>query len=194
MIIVKNYFCHCRNIRPVERYRRSSASSYCYMMKHILGFLTIKPFQFHSRIELNLAATDENELYNTMIDTIEHKIQTIEDEESGWTFHSVIKLEMHTVAYKPLGGESYIKLPKQIASKKAIINMENTDDKCFLWCVLRALNLRKRDNERIDGDLKSKIDTLNMGNINYPVTLKDINKFEDLPGYSNIGVCLRREL
>ena len=27
MIIVKNFFCHCRNIRPVERYRRSSASS-----------------------------------------------------------------------------------------------------------------------------------------------------------------------
>ena len=121
---------------------------YCYMMKNILGFLTIKPFQFHSRIELNLAATDENELYDTMINTIEHKIQTLEDEDSGWVFHSVIKLEMHTVAYKPLSGESYIKLPKQIASKKAIINMENADDKCFLWCVLRALNLRKRDNER----------------------------------------------
>ena len=29
MIIVKNFFCHCRNIRPVERYRRSSASSLC---------------------------------------------------------------------------------------------------------------------------------------------------------------------
>ena len=28
MIIVKNFLCHCRNIRPVERYRRSSASSY----------------------------------------------------------------------------------------------------------------------------------------------------------------------
>ena len=28
MIIVKNFFCHCRNIRPVERYRRSSASSF----------------------------------------------------------------------------------------------------------------------------------------------------------------------
>ena len=31
-----------------------------------------------------------------------------------------------------------------------------------------------------DGDLKSKINTLNMGNINYSVTLKDIDKFEDL--------------
>ena len=75
---------------------------------------------------------------------------------------------------------NYIKLPKQIADKKAIINMKNEDDKCFFWSVLRALNPVERDNERIDGNLKSKIDTLNMGDINYPVTLKDVSKFEDL--------------
>ena len=35
MIIVKNFFCHCRNIRPVERYRRSSASSSCLQYKSL---------------------------------------------------------------------------------------------------------------------------------------------------------------
>ena len=132
----------------------------------------IKRFEFHSRVELNLAEADENELYGTMIDTIEDKIQTLIAEESGWVFDSVIKLEMHTVAYKPLSGGSYIELPKQIAPKKAIINMKNEDDKCFLWCVLRALNLVKKDNERIDSTLKSKINTLNMGDINLSCKLE----------------------
>ena len=141
----------------------------------------IKPGQYHSRIELNLEATDEDELYETMVDVIEHKIQKHEAEESGWAFHSVVKLEMHTVAYKPLGGGSYIKLPKEIAAKKAVINMKNTDDnKCFLWSVLRALNPVKDHKARIDDKLKSKINTVNMGDIHYPVTLKDINKFEKL--------------
>ena len=58
--------------------------------------------------------------------------------------------------------------------------MKNYDEKCFLWCVLRALNLKDKNNERIDGDLKSKIDTLDMGDIKYPVNLKDIKKFECL--------------
>ena len=152
-----------------------------YMEREVLDIgQVIKRFEFHSRIELNLAETDENELYGTMIDMIENKIQTLEAEASGWTFHSVIKLEMHTVAYKPLNGGSYIELPKQIVTKKAIINMKNEDDKCFLWCVLRALNLVENKNERIDGNLKSKIDTLNMGDINYPVSLKDVSKFERL--------------
>ena len=155
---------------------------HCYMEKTVLELgQSIKPGQYHSHIELNLEATDEDELYEAMIDVIEHKIQTHEAEESGWSFHSVIKLEMHTVAYKPLGGGSYIKLPKEIAIKKAVINMKNTnDDKCFLWCVLRALNPVERDKERIDDKLKSKINTVNMGDIHYPVTLKDVSKFEKL--------------
>ena len=63
----------------------------------------------------------------------------------------VIKLEMHTVAYKPLGGGSYIKLPKEIANKKAVVNMKNTNnEKCFLWSVLRALNPVKDNKARID--------------------------------------------
>ena len=154
---------------------------HCRMEKEVLDFNVIMPFQFHSDIELNLGATDEEELYEKMIGRIEEKIQTLLEEDSGWTFHSVIKLEMHTVVYKPLKGGSYIKLPKEIATKKAVVNMKNTkDDQCFLWCILRALNPVKRDKEIIDGTLKSKIDTVNMGNIHYPVALKDVSKFEKL--------------
>ena len=155
---------------------------YCYMSKYVMDLgEVVRPFQFHSGIELNLEATDEDELYKTMTDTIEHKIQTTQQVESGWSFHSVIKLEMHTVAYKRLGGGSYIKLPKEIANKKAVVNMENTnDEKCFLWSVLRALNPVKDNKARIDDKLKSKINTVNMGDIHYPVTLQDVSKFEKL--------------
>ena len=154
---------------------------HCYMMKIARGKPSLAPFQFHSYIELNLGGTDEAALYRQMIDTIEQKIQLMEAVESRWVFHSVIKLEMYTVVHKPLKGGSYIKLPKEIATKKAVVNMKNTkDDQCFLWCVLRALNPVERDKERIDGKLKSKIDTVNMGDIRYPVSLKDVSKFEKL--------------
>ena len=154
---------------------------HCNMEKETNDGPIIMPFQFHSDIELNLEGTDEEALYRKMIDRIEEKIQLIEAQESGWSFHSVIKLEMHTVVYKPLKGGSYIKLPKEIATKKAVVNMKNTkDDQCFLWCVLRALNPVERDKERIDSKLKSKIDTVNMGDIHYPVALKDVSKFEKL--------------
>ena len=65
-----------------------------------------------------------------------------------------------------------------MADKKAIINPKNKDNKCFLWCVLRALNPRDNHAERVDKELKTKENTLNMEGIEYPVSLKDLNEFE----------------
>ena len=56
--------------------------------------------------------------------------------------------------------------------------MKNQDEKCFMWCVLRALNPKNKNAERIDKDLKSKEDTLNMQGIRYPVNFRDIDRFE----------------
>ena len=50
---------------------------------------------------------------------------------SWWRLHSIIKLEIHTVRYNPLRGENYITLPKELANKKAIINMKNGDNNCL---------------------------------------------------------------
>ena len=49
----------------------------------------------------------------------------------------------------------------------------------FLWCVLRALNPKDNHPERVDKELKEKENTLNMEGTEYPVSLKDLNKFEN---------------
>ena len=133
---------------------------------------------FSSKPEVNLEGTDVDDLYNTMVDLVLETMAKYQRDGSNWTFKSIICLEMHTVVYEPLKGNSYIPLPPKLAQKKAIINMKNEDNKCFTWSVLRALNPRERDNERIDKDLKKKEDSLNMKGIEYPVTLKAIDKFE----------------
>ena len=47
-----------------------------------------------------------------------------------------------------------------------------------MWCVLRALNPKDDHPERVDKELKPKENTLNMEGIEYPVSLKYLNKFE----------------
>ena len=111
-------------------------------------------FAFHSKdLKLVLEGTDISELYNEMADEIEEQIQKVnEDEGSGWKYVSVISLVLHTTRWEPLYGSSYIPLDPYIANKKAIINMKNEDDKCFMWCVLRALYPKNDHPERIDKD------------------------------------------
>ena len=147
-------------------------------------------FAFHSNdLKLVLEGTDISELYDEMADEIEEEIQKVNDSEgSGWTFISVIKLVLHTTKWEPVYGSSYIPLDPYLANKQAIINMKNEDDKCFMWCVLRALYPKNKNAERIDKDLKSKQDIINMNGICYPVSLKAIDRFEHLNPNISISV------
>ena len=152
----------------------------CNMEKNNIstGEVITHKTSFHSKPEVTLEGTDVDDLYNTMVDRVLEAMATFQRDGSNWTFKSIICLEIHTVVYEPLKGNSYIPLPPKLAQKKAIINMKNEDNKCFTWSVLRALNPRERDNERIDKGLKKKEDSLNMTGIAYPVQLNALDKFE----------------
>ena len=143
---------------------------------------TIQEFAFHSKgLKLILEGTDENEIYDEMVEEILEEIDMARDAEgSGWRFEKVEKLVLHTTRWEPVNAGSYIELPQELKNRKAIINMKNQDDKCFMWSVLRALNPKDKNAERIDNDLKNKVDTLNMEGIQYPVSLRGIDRFEHL--------------
>ena len=171
---ILNIFNSNRNIKTI-------LYLHCLMVRQEPGGLpTIKKFAFHSKdLKLVLEGTDVSELYNEMAEEIEEEIQKVQEAEgSGWQFLNVIKLVLHTTRWDPINAGSYIDLPEALKNKHAIINMKNQDEECFKWCVLRALYPKNEHAERIDKDLKSKQDTLNMKGIRYPVNFRDIDRFE----------------
>ena len=180
-----NIFNSNRNIKTI-------LYLHCLMFRisSIMGDKVPQEFAFHSKdIKLVLEKTDESELYNEMAQEIEEEIQKVQNAEgSGWMFLKVIKLVLHTTRWDPINAGSYIDLPEVLKNKQAIINMKNQDEECFKWCVLRALNPKNKNAERVDNDLKSKQDTINMKGIRYPVSIRDINRFEHLNPNISISV------
>ena len=170
-----NIFNSNRNIKTI-------LYLHCLMVRidPITGDKVNKEFAFHSKgLKLVLEETDESELYNEMVEEIEEEIQKVQNAEgSGWMFLKVIKFVLHTTRWEPLNGSSYIPLDPYLANKKCLINMQNEDDKCFMWSVLRALYPKDTNPQRIDKDLKSKQNSINMKGIHYPVDLKAIDRFE----------------
>ena len=139
-----------------------------------------KKFKFHSiGQKIITESTDTVEIYHDMISEILEEMQKVEQAEgSGHVFLEVENLTLKTTIWEPIKGSSYIKLPPELKNKKAIVNIQNEDNKCLLWSVLRGLNPKDNHPERID-DLKSKENTLNMEGIEYPVNTKgDIKRFE----------------
>ena len=63
------------------------------------------------------------------------------NEVSGWIMESIDSEYLNIFAYSPLIESTYIKLPNELKnSRKRLINIQNNDNKCFLWCHIRHLN------------------------------------------------------
>jgi hypothetical protein len=92
---------------------------------------------------------------------------------SNWRLKSVRKLEINTVACKPLKGKSYIPLLKKLAAEQAIINMQNEDDECFKRCVVRALNPVE---ERITKQLTLK--PITIAGVEFPLAVDENARIE----------------
>ena len=78
------------------------------------------------------------------------------NEESGWIVESTDSEYVNISAYSPLVGSTYIELPDELkSSMKGLIKIKNSDNKFFLWCHIRHLNLLKTHPERIAKKMKN---------------------------------------
>ena len=100
---------------------------------------------FRGETETLLDEFDLDEQYNNQIDLIMRRLKDFIREGSGWSVKQVSSLELHIASYKPISASSYIKTPRFIASKKAVINVQNQDNKCFIWSILAALHPPSRN-------------------------------------------------
>ncbi|KAL9951227.1 hypothetical protein ACROYT_G043851 [Oculina patagonica] len=114
---------------------------------------------FRSNCERLLHLTDLSDQYHESVEKIKESFQAYQREGSGWQLKEVLKLDLGVAVYTPLHGSSYIKLPKTLKDKKAILNVQNDDQKCFLWSVLAALHpVNRKDHNITDPMKKSSMD------------------------------------
>ncbi|KAG8176182.1 hypothetical protein JTE90_019632 [Oedothorax gibbosus] len=98
-----------------------------------------------------------------------------------WYFDSVINLQVHSAKYNPLNASSYIPLPSEIIVKKAVLNIQNNDEKCFMWCLIaHKMQIRKEENPQRVSHYISHEGEIQMGKVQYPVSIKDIATIERL--------------
>ena len=82
------------------------------------GEVIAKDAAFHSKIEVNLESTNSNDLFSKMKEIVLDSLAKFQRQGSNWRFRSVLGLDLHIVKYEPLGGSSYIPLPRFLAAKK----------------------------------------------------------------------------
>ena len=133
---------------------------------------------FNSKADLILNNTDIQSSLEISKQHILNLISQWVSEGSGWTVQSIESHNINIANYSPLKGSSFIELPPKINRSKGLVNIKNKDNECFRWCHIRHLNPQDKNPQRITKTDKNFIEQLDYSNIEFPVTVKQINKIE----------------
>ena len=119
------------------------------LSKHkINGYIEYAPVYFNSatKTTINSHKYDLDKSFQKFWYRIDNWI----NEGSGWIIESIEPQYVNISIYSPLIGSTYIELPDGLKnSMKGLININNNDNKCILWCHIRHLDLVKRHPERV---------------------------------------------
>ncbi|XP_071640905.1 uncharacterized protein [Temnothorax longispinosus] len=112
------------------------------------------------------------------------KLEEFQERDSGWALTRILNLTVSVNKYNPLRAGCHLELPKDIKVKNAVINVLSMDNACFAWSVVAALHPTERHSER-ESSYPHYSTVLNVRDIEFPMTLSQIKKFERL---NNISV------
>jgi hypothetical protein len=100
--------------------------------------------------------------------------------KSGLVLDSVDMATLNVGNYNALAGSSYIELPEYLKRKKAVINVKNTDNRCFGYAILSArychsaYSKNRSDPKQYDKYFERE----NLHRVKYPVAIADLENFE----------------
>ena len=141
------------------------------------GEAIAEPF-FTSTCHQLLNDFEINGQVNDAIDKVKHDFENFLKNGSGWALDKVLRVYVNIGKYKPLKGSSYIPLPKEISNPmQGILNINNADNKCFIWSVLASIHPANELRSRVEHYTGYEHE-LNLTGINLPMKISQIPKFE----------------
>jgi hypothetical protein len=105
-------------------------------------------------------------------------LSTIDEYEmqgSGWILDELLRLQLTLLSYEPLRASTYVPLPLALQAKKAIVNVKNDDQLCFLWSIIAAIHPAANNAQRITHYERYR-DNFVIDEV--PMSLCGISKFE----------------
>ena len=134
---------------------------------------------FNSRMMTVYNLNDKNAIVTAMIEHMAQQIENPALRNSKFVFDRILHMDIDFHRLNLTRGSSYILLPDWLMKKEAIINPRNSDMECFKWAIIAAMKWEEIGNnpERVS-KLKKYKEEFDWSGLEFPVSFRDINKFE----------------
>jgi len=116
--------CVFRSIRVVARTFADFTKEVEGVAQHVAGHFSSYPQHVATGHEFDI------EQLRSELDSC---IDTFNARGSSFVVDSVSDFTLVISQYRPLAGLTYVPTPRSIAAKHVVVNVKNTDDRCFFW-------------------------------------------------------------
>ena len=141
--------------------------------KSIEAFHKTRPFLFVNSFQIREEITK-------MLEQILTESAHFMREGSGYVYQRVGSATVQIAQHQPLVGEHHTELPLYLAKKQAIINVRNTDTRCFGYAIVSALHPSTTSTPNRPTQYDKFFEQHRLHNLNYPIAENDIPAIEDL--------------
>jgi len=136
---------------------------------------------FRSETKICTESADILEQYREMVHRMMKRIEEYEGENSGLIFEGITHLKLGVVKFQPVAPSRHIPLPDRILKKRAVLNIKNNDNLCFLYAILAKLHhVPEYDHANRAAHYTPYLDELNVRGFTFPMHLNRISKFEEV--------------
>ncbi|GBO19094.1 hypothetical protein AVEN_212434-1 [Araneus ventricosus] len=135
---------------------------------------------FRSECMRTLLLENVNDDIQNVLSKVKSSVDEFEARGSGWIIDCIEHLELKVATYTLVAGSSYIPTPDKIKSIYSIINIQNNDNKCFMWSVLAALHPAKTHLSRVSKYAEIASELKFEPDMAFSFTLNKVPKFETL--------------
>jgi hypothetical protein len=148
-------------------------------------------FIHHTKMVTVLMDFEIEETLSSRFKCLTTRMEEFQERDSGWALSKICHLEVKINKNVPIGGEKFIDLPKFIKLKKAVINIQNHDNRCFEYAVNACINpVENGKNPCLVSSYRTNENSTKLifDNISFPMKLNDISKFERMNPTISINV------
>jgi hypothetical protein len=86
---------------------------------------------------------------------------------------NIVRLDIRVGKYATQYGSCFTDLRENLKNKKALINIRNNDDKCFLWCYISKLYPTKKSWQQTNIKFYKKyLGNFNLKEVEFPLDIK----------------------
>ena len=132
---------------------------------------------FNSLMTSVYRGSEKDQIVDGMIANMKFQIENPALLNSRFVFDEFLYLGVNFHQLNLMRGSSYLPLPDWLARKKVIVNPHNNDKECFKWSVIAVEKVEMKNPQRVSNLRKFK-DNYYWSGLEFPVSIKDIGKFE----------------